>query len=325
MFIASLDLLKTRLIFLAFSSAISLVGLLARLNNWSTTLSDLSIGTWVSVVGMFSFDASCDLDRVLDWVFLTGVGFLFGGGGVLDLNLLPFEPDLLNGDRTGDLFKGNLPFDLDLVLDLRNGERFLRGDLYLGLMDRPLKGDLPLDQDLLILDLDVDLENRRLGDLENDLNRDLDLDFLGDQDRLGVNDRLGDLPYLGEGDLWRNLLGLIDLERDKLLRPDDLDLYFGGVLDLKWKRFFLYLSQLWVFHHTVSWHWTSEQVSDKKQKKVTICFNFECEFVSKTYCLYVLSFYGPVNTIKVMFSQSVNLSTLFLDRLPMRLTSTKSP
>ena len=68
-------------------------------------------------------------------------------------------------------------------------------------MDRPLKGDLPLDQDLLILDLDVDLENRRLGDLENDLNRDLDLDFLGDQDRLGVNDRLGDLPYLGEGDL----------------------------------------------------------------------------------------------------------------------------
>ena len=41
------------------------------------------------------------------------------------------------------------------------------------------------------------------------------------------------------------------------------------------------------------------------------------------FCLFVLRFYDPVNTIKVMSSQSVNLSTLFLGRLPEWLTSTK--
>ena len=41
--------------------------------------------------------------------------------------------------------------------------------------------------------------------------------------------------------------------------------------------------------------------------------------------LFVLRFYGPVNTIKVMSSQlTLRLSTLLLDRLPKRLTSTKS-
>ena len=42
-------------------------------------------------------------------------------------------------------------------------------------------------------------------------------------------------------------------------------------------------------------------------------------------CLFVLRFYEPVNTtgIKVMSSWSVNLITLFLGRLPKRLTSIK--
>ena len=44
-----------------------------------------------------------------------------------------------------------------------------------------------------------------------------------------------------------------------------------------------------------------------------------CIFV----CLFVLRFYSPVNTIKVMLSLSVNLSTLFLGRFHKQLTSTK--
>ena len=40
---------------------------------------------------------------------------------------------------------------------------------------------------------------------------------------------------------------------------------------------------------------------------------------------FVLRFYGPVNIIMVMSSQSVNISTLFLGRLPKQLTSTKCP
>ena len=39
-------------------------------------------------------------------------------------------------------------------------------------------------------------------------------------------------------------------------------------------------------------------------------------------CLIVLRFYDPVNTIKVMLSQLVNLSTLLLSRLPKQLTNT---
>ena len=43
------------------------------------------------------------------------------------------------------------------------------------------------------------------------------------------------------------------------------------------------------------------------------------------FCLFVLRFYDPVNTIKAMSSMSVNLHTLFQGRLrfPKRLTSTK--
>ena len=42
-------------------------------------------------------------------------------------------------------------------------------------------------------------------------------------------------------------------------------------------------------------------------------------------CLFffVLRFYGPVKTIKVMSSRSVNISTLFPGRLPKSLTSIK--
>ena len=39
--------------------------------------------------------------------------------------------------------------------------------------------------------------------------------------------------------------------------------------------------------------------------------------------LFVLRFYGPVNTIKALSSRSVNLSTLSLGRLSERLTSIK--
>ena len=42
-------------------------------------------------------------------------------------------------------------------------------------------------------------------------------------------------------------------------------------------------------------------------------------------CFFVLRFYGPVNTVKVMSSWSVNLATLFLGRRPKRLTSIKFP
>ena len=41
--------------------------------------------------------------------------------------------------------------------------------------------------------------------------------------------------------------------------------------------------------------------------------------------LLVLRFYGPVNTIKVILSQSINISTLFLGRLPKQLTITIVP
>lgn len=205
----------------------------------------------MSVVGIFSFLASFDLDLVLERVpdFLMGESFRFGAGaGDLDLKPLPFEPDLLKGDLMGDLlgdlfgenlFGENLPLDFDLDLDLLNGERPLGGDLYLGLRDLPLKGDLPLDHDLRPLDIDLenclllgDLENDLLGDLENDRNLDLDRDLLGVQERLGVKDRLGDLAYLGESDRL-NLLGLTDLEREKLLLSNDLDLYLGNDLDLQ--------------------------------------------------------------------------------------------
>ena len=37
--------------------------------------------------------------------------------------------------------------------------------------------------------------------------------------------------------------------------------------------------------------------------------------------LFVLRFYGPVNTINVMSTWSINLSTLLLDRLPKQITS----
>ena len=43
------------------------------------------------------------------------------------------------------------------------------------------------------------------------------------------------------------------------------------------------------------------------------------------YCMFVLRFYDPVNIIKVMSSRLANQSTLFLGRLPKRLTSTKCP
>lgn len=72
-----------------------------------------------------------------------------------------------------------------------------------------------------------------MGDLEKDLYLDLDLDFLGDQERLGVKDLLGDLLYLDDGDLGRNFLGVTDLDLEKLLLLRDLDLYLGGDLDLK--------------------------------------------------------------------------------------------
>ena len=42
-------------------------------------------------------------------------------------------------------------------------------------------------------------------------------------------------------------------------------------------------------------------------------------------CFFVLRFYGPVNTVKLMSSWSVNLATLFLGRRPKRLTSIKFP
>ena len=40
---------------------------------------------------------------------------------------------------------------------------------------------------------------------------------------------------------------------------------------------------------------------------------------------FVSRIYGPVNTIKVMLSRAIKLSTLFLGRLPKRLSSTKCP
>ena len=42
-------------------------------------------------------------------------------------------------------------------------------------------------------------------------------------------------------------------------------------------------------------------------------------------CLFNLCFYSPVNTLRSCRAWSIILSTLFLDRLPKRLTSTKCP
>ena len=43
------------------------------------------------------------------------------------------------------------------------------------------------------------------------------------------------------------------------------------------------------------------------------------------FSVFVLMFYGPASTIKVMSSRSLRLSPLVLDRLPKRLTSSKCP
>ena len=52
-------------------------------------------------------------------------------------------------------------------------------------------------------------------------------------------------------------------------------------------------------------------------------FPFSMDNPNDTTGTFVLRFYGPVNTIKVMLSRSVNLS--FSDYFPKRLTGTKCP
>ena len=54
-------------------------------------------------------------------------------------------------------------------------------------------------------------------------------------------------------------------------------------------------------------------------------FSQHLEFPSSRKWLFDILFYGPVNPLRSCWSRSVNLSTLFLGRLPTRLTSTKCP
>ena len=55
--------------------------------------------------------------------------------------------------------------------------------------------------------------------------------------------------------------------------------------------------------------------------KQTFLTPFSSAIGSCCFCLFVLRFFGPVNTIKIVLHWSINLSTLFLDRLSKCLTT----
>ena len=65
-------------------------------------------------------------------------------------------------------------------------------------------------------------------------------------------------------------------------------------------------------------------ITSHKEREISLISSIFYGVTMCLFCFFVLRLYGPVNTIKVMISQSVNLLTLFLGRLrpPKQLTST---